>query len=146
MTLVDLNLLLYAINSDSAHHAAAKRWWEDALSGEEPIGLPWVVLLGFLRLATSERIFPRPLGIDDAIGRIDAWLALDHVRIAREREDHWDVLRGLLAATGAAGNLTTDAHLAALAISHDATLASSDADFGRFAGLRWRNPLRGRTA
>ncbi|OGA11255.1 MAG: hypothetical protein A3D95_15065 [Betaproteobacteria bacterium RIFCSPHIGHO2_12_FULL_69_13] len=141
MRIVDLNVLLYAVNADSAHHAAARVWWEKALSDEEPLGLPWIVLLGFLRIATNERVFPRPLSTDAAIGRIDAWLACDNVRVAREKENHWDVMRALVTASGAAGNLTTDAHLAALAISHDATLVSSDADFGRFKGLRWQNPL-----
>lgn len=142
MTLVDLNLLLYAVNADSAHHAAARAWWEEALNGDEAIGLPWIVLLGFLRIATNPRIFSSPLEAGSAIRKIDGWLALEHVRIAREKEDHWEVLRRLLASSGTAGNLTTDAHLAALAITHDATLASSDADFGRFAGLRWENPVR----
>jgi len=139
--IVDLNLLLYAINADSAHHAAARVWWERALNDDEPIGLPWLVLLGFLRIATNARIFPHPLAADAAIEKVDAWLGRDNVRIAREKEDHWDVLRSLIADSGTAGNLTTDAHLAALAISHDATLVSSDTDFGRFKGLRWQNPL-----
>jgi toxin-antitoxin system PIN domain toxin len=139
--IVDLNLILYAVNADSAHHAAALAWWNKVLGDDETIGLPWIVLLGFLRIATNPRIFPNPLRSDAAISKVDGWLARDNVRITREKEDHWEVLRGLLAGAGTAGNLTTDAHLAALAVSHDATLVSSDADFGRFKGLRWENPL-----
>jgi hypothetical protein len=78
-----------------------------------------------------------------ALARVDAWLGRDTVRVVREKDDHWATLRALLAASGTAGNLTTDAHLAALALSHDAVLVSSDADFTRFAGLRLENPLRG---
>jgi hypothetical protein len=100
-----------------------------------------VVLLGFLRIATNPSVFPRPLSLDAAVEKIDTWLALDNVRVARENDAQWEVMRGLLSATGTAGNLTTDAHLAALAISHDAALASCDADFGRFKDLRWENPL-----
>jgi toxin-antitoxin system PIN domain toxin len=118
-----------------------RAWWERVLGEDDAVGLPWIVLVGVLRLATQPRIFPRPLAPADAIGRIDAWLARDNIRIAREKEDHWKVLRELLAATGTAANLANDAHLAALAISGDATLASVDADFGRFKGLRWENPL-----
>jgi len=139
--IVDLNVLLYAVNADSAHHAAVRAWWEKILGEDEPVGLPWVVLLGFLRLATNPSVFPRPLPLQAAVGKIDTWLALDNVRVARESDAHWSVMRGLLSATGTAGNLTTDVHLAALAISQDATLASCDADFGRFKALRWENPL-----
>lgn len=141
MRIVDLNLLLYAVNADSTHHGVAKAWWEAALNGEEIVGLPWIVLLGFLRIATNGRVFPRPLDTETAIGKIDGWIARENVRVTREKDEHWSVLRGLMADSGTAGNLTTDTHLAALAISHDATLVSSDADFGRFKGLRWENPL-----
>jgi len=142
MKIVDLNVLLYAVNSTAAQHARARTWWEQAVNDEETIGLPWVVLLGFLRLSTNPRIFSRPLDSDQAVATVDAWLARDNVRVVREKDDHWKALKKLLGRTGTAGNLTTDAHLAALAISHDAVLVSSDADFGRFKGLRWHNPLR----
>ncbi|MBN2218383.1 MAG: type II toxin-antitoxin system VapC family toxin [Pirellulales bacterium] len=141
MKLVDLNVLLYAVNRDAFHHEAVRSWWESALSGEETVGLPWIVLLGFLRLATSDRVLPRPLTPAQATERIDAWLALGHVRALVETEEHWRIFRELLSETGTAGNLTTDVHLAAMAISHGATLVSCDADFGRFAKLRWRNPV-----
>jgi hypothetical protein len=138
--LVDLNVLLYAVNRDSAHHTACLSWWEDALGREEPVGLAWVVLLGFLRIATHPAVFPRPLAAEEALARVDTWLAHPKVRLVGEAEDHWTLLREMLEATGTAGNLTTDAHLASLAIAHGATLVSCDADFGRFAKLRWENP------
>lgn len=142
MKIVDVNILLYATDSNSSRHTAARKWWEQAVNGDEPIGLPWVVVLGFLRVATNPRVFASPHEVRSALERIDRWLALDNVRVVREKDDHWETLRGLISAAGTAGNLTTDAHLAALAISHDAVLCSSDLDFGRFKGLRWENPLR----
>jgi toxin-antitoxin system PIN domain toxin len=139
--LVDLNVLLYAVNRDSAHHEVIRRWWEDAINGEEPVGLAWIVLLGFLRLSTHPRVFPRPLDAEQATGRVDAWLAHPNVKIVRENDEQWRLLKSQLDETGTAGNLTTDAHLASLAIAHGATLVSCDTDFGRFTKLRWENPL-----
>ena len=141
MKLVDLNVLLYAVNRDSAHHEVIRRWWEDALSGDVPVGLAWVVLLGFLRLTTNPRILPRPLDVEDAVSVVGEWLAQPPVRPLVPTDRHWPILQDLLRASGAAGNLTTDAHLAALAIEHGATLLSTDTDFARFANLRWLDPL-----
>ncbi|MCC6210648.1 MAG: type II toxin-antitoxin system VapC family toxin [Burkholderiales bacterium] len=141
MKIVDVNILLYAVDSNAAQHRSVRAWWEELVNGEEAIGLPWIVLAGFLRIVTNPRIFAAPHDVRSALVRIDRWLALDSVRIVREKEDHWDTLRDLIASAGTAGNLTTDAHLAALAITHDAVLCSTDLDFGRFKGLRWENPL-----
>jgi len=142
MRIVDLNVLLYAVNSDAAQHGVVRAWWEMAANDEESLGLAWVVLLGFLRLATNPRVFPRPLTSDAAAAKLDTWLSRDNVRVVREKDDHWDTLKSLLGRSGIAGNLTTDAHLAALALSHDAVLVSCDTDFARFKGLRWENPLQ----
>jgi len=139
--IVDLNILLYAVNSEAVQHTRARAWWESALNGEDTIGLAWVVLLGFLRLSTNPRVFPRPLTPEAAASKIGVWLSRDNVRVVREKDEHWETLKRFLGATGTAGNLTTDAHLAALALSHDAVLVSSDADFARFKGLRVENPL-----
>jgi hypothetical protein len=139
--IVDLNVLAFAVNTSAAQHAAARAWWEAALQGNETVGLPWVVVLGFLRLATSPRVFPVPIPLDEALAKIDHWLAQPPVRLIYETQEHWRVLRALLEQTGAAGNLTTDAHLAALAIEHGATLVSCDTDFARFTKLRWESPL-----
>lgn len=141
MKIVDLNVLAFAVNTSAAQHAAARAWWEAALQGNETVGLPWVVVLGFLRLATSPRVFPVPIPLDEALAKIDHWLAQPPVRLIYETQEHWRVLRALLEQTGAAGNLTTDAHLAALAIEHGATLVSCDTDFARFTKLRWESPL-----
>lgn len=141
MKVVDLNLLLYAVNRDSPTHTRAKAWLESLLSGDETVALPWIVLLGFLRIATNGRILSRPITIDDAISVMDSWLAQPQVVALSPGEEHWPVLRQLLSEVGSAGNLTTDAHLAALAMEHGAELCSTDADFSRFPRLRWVNPL-----
>lgn len=141
MKVIDLNVLLYAINRDSAQHAPAKAWLERALASAEPVALPWVVVLGFLRLATSARVFPNPLSPAAAVEVVDGWLAAPAVVALSPGDEHWRMLRGLLHESGTAGNLTTDAHLAALAIEHGAELCSTDADFARFRALRWVNPL-----
>jgi toxin-antitoxin system PIN domain toxin len=141
MKLVDVNVLLYAVNRKAPRHGVVRSWWEAALSDEEPVALAWIVLLGFLRLATNARVFPEPLTPEQAIARVEAWVSHPRMRLVRETEEHWRILKELLEETGTAGNLTTDAHLAALAISHGATLVSCDADFGRYRHLRWENPV-----
>ena len=141
MKLLDLNILVYAVNRDSPSHDAAKAWLEDVLAGDEAIAIPWVVLLGFLRLTTSHRIMPRPLTTEQALGVVDGWLALPMVVPLSPGENHWATLRGLLIESGTAGNLTTDTHLAALAMEHECELWSTDTDFARFGRVRWMNPL-----
>ena len=141
MKVIDLNLLLYAVNRDSPRHSAALTWLQDAMSGEERVGLAWTVVLGFIRVTTSPRVFEHPLSADDALRTVDAWLSQASVSPLEPGEGHWSILRDLLVEAGAAGNLTSDAHLAALAIEHGAELCSTDADFARFKRLRWTNPL-----
>ena len=142
MKIVDVNVLLYAVNEDTEAHVRVRPWWERALAGDESVGLAWVVLAGFLRIATNPRVFPQPMTVAQALGEVNRWLNADVATTVTEKPGHWPILRELLSRTGAAGNLTTDAHLAALAMSHDATLVSCDNDFARFDGLRWENPLR----
>lgn len=141
MKLVDANLLLYGVNEDAPHHVAARVWLEHTFSGPETVALTWPVLLAFLRLTTRSAVFPRPLTVEQAIGLVDEWLALPSVVIVHPGHRHWSILRDFLAAAGAAGNLTSDAHLAAIAVENGAELCSTDTDFGRFPGLRWTNPL-----
>ena len=142
MKVVDLNVLLYAINGRAPEHGRARAWWEAALSGEEPIGLPWAVVVGFLRLSTHRSVFDAPLTIAQALQRVDRWLSVEHLSVISETGDHWTHLRRLLE-SGVAGNLVNDASLAAFAMSRNATLVSCDNDFARFSGLRWENPLTG---
>lgn len=140
MQLVDANVLLYAVNEASPQHARARGWLDAALNDHEPVGFAWLVLLAFVRLATHPAVFPRPLDVADAFGTVRGWLAQTAVLVVEPTVRHVDVLAGLLAESGTAGNLVSDAHLAALATEHDATLISFDADFARFKGVRWRAP------
>lgn len=139
--LLDLNLLVYAVDRDSPRHDAARRWLEEALSDDEPVGLAWVVVLGFLRLATRSVVMRRPLDAEQAFELVEQWLEWPAVRVVRPGPQHWLLLRSLLEPLGTAGNLTTDAHLAALALEHRATLCTADKDFRRFPGLRVFEPL-----
>ena len=141
MILPDINLLLHAYNSESPVHPAARTWWEDLLNGTRPVGLPWVVILGFIRVATHRQILTNPLPVATACAHARAWLSRPYVSLLEPGDRHAEILFGLLEALGTAGNLTTDAHLAALAIEHQAELCSNDADFSRFRGLRWTDPL-----
>ena len=141
MKLPDVNLLLYAIDEGSARHEPARAWVEERLSGTETLAFSWVVLLAFIRLTTSPRVFQSPLSTSAALDLVDSWLAQPCVAVVHPTSRHASVLRDLLEPLGTAGNLTTDAHLAALAIEHGAQLCSTDRDFSRFAGLRWANPL-----
>jgi hypothetical protein len=137
----DVNLLVHAYNSESPAHDAARAWWEGLLNGSRPVGLAWVVILGFIRITTHRLVLARPLPVSDACARARAWLARPCVTILHPGERHAGVLFGLLETLGSGANLTTDAHLAALGIEYQAELHSTDADFHRFAGLRWVNPL-----
>lgn len=141
MILVDVNLLIYAVNEDSPQYKKAKAWLETTMAGTETVGLPWIVLLAFLRVTTRPGFFRNPLSQTAAFDLIEAWLEQPCVIIPEPTLRHLQVMRGLLANLGTAGNLTTDAYLAALAIEHRAQLCSTDSDFTRFPGLRSSNPL-----
>lgn len=141
MILVDANLLIYAIDEDSPHHKAARKWAEGVLSGSTTVCFSWAVILAFLKLTTRPGILRRPMTPEAALEFVDEWLALPTVEVVVPGERHWEVFRNLLEASGTAGNLTSDAHLAALAIERGATVYSADNDFARFPGLRHINPL-----
>lgn len=140
MHLVDANVLIHAVNRASARHEVARTWLDDALAGSEAVGFGWVALLAFLRLSTHPSIFARPLDATDATGVVRAWLAQPPAVVVAPGPRHAEVLGDLLAEAGTAGNLVNDAHLAALAIEHGAAIATFDADFGRFRGVRSVRP------
>lgn len=144
MILPDVNLLVHAYNEDSTVHAAAREWWEKLLNGTRPVGLAWAGVLGFIRIATHRQILSNPMPVATACSHARAWMSQPYVTVLDPGPRHAEIVFGLLEALGTAGNLTTDAHLAALAIEHQAELHSTDADFARFPGLRWTNPLASR--
>lgn len=141
MKLPDVNLLLYALDETSPHHRRAQPWLDDILSGAEPVGFAWLVLLAFVRLSTRPRLFAHPLTSNEAFDVVEGWLAQPCSLILHPTGRHLTILRGLMEPLGTAGNISTDAHLAALAIEHGGEVCSADTDFARFRGLRWSNPL-----
>jgi toxin-antitoxin system PIN domain toxin len=142
MILLDANLLIYAVNEHAPLNRKAKSWLESALSGPETVGFSWNVLLAFLRIATRPGLFQNPLPVDAAFDLVASWLDQSSATIVHPGPRHLRVLRQLIQPLGTGGNLTSDAHLAALAVEHGAELCSCDTDFARFQGLKWRNPLR----
>jgi uncharacterized protein len=139
--LVDVNILVYATNLEANEHAGSRAWLDEQLSGPTPVGLPWVTLLGFLRIATNVRAFRNPLTMASAWQQVSDWLSAEPAWTPAPTERHAEILGPLLSLPGVYGNLVPDAHLAALAIEHGLILYSTDGDFARFPGLSWRNPL-----
>lgn len=140
MKIVDANVLIYAVNESARHHRSARAWLDTALTGPEPVMLPWICLLAFIRITTHPGVFPRPLSTAQACGIVAAWTARPNV-IAREpARHHAELLADLLNGTGSGGNLVNDAHVAALALEHDASVVTFDSDFSRFPGVRWEQP------
>ena len=135
MKLPDANVLLYALDDSSARHASARSWLDTTLSGGEEVGFAWVALLAVLRLTTKAAIFTHPLRPAEALDIVDEWLAQPCAMIVHPTVRHAALMRGFLTAAGTAGNLTTDAHLAALSVEYGAAVCSYDADFRRFPGV-----------
>ncbi len=141
MIMVDANILLYAEDSLSAHHEAARTWWDGQLSGSAPLCLCWPVLTAFIRSATNARLHKRPLTLVEAVDRVQSWMQQPCVRVIQPTEQHWEIFQRMLHDGSATANLVPDAHLAALAIEHNCELCSTDADFARFPALNWKNPI-----
>jgi toxin-antitoxin system PIN domain toxin len=141
MIVPDANLLLYAYDSQSPFHQAASRWWAALLSGVEPVGLCPVVVFAFLRLSTHGKVFEHPLTVNEASERIAAWLARPNVRLLVAGPSHVEAVGRLLTKAGTAGNLVTDAQIAAVALEYGATVHTADTDFARLTGVSWENPL-----
>jgi toxin-antitoxin system PIN domain toxin len=142
MILIDANLLLYAYHERAEQHRAARAWLEATLSGSELVRFAWVTLWAFLRIATNPRVFERPLSGAEAAAAVSSWLDQPVAGVLDPAERHWEILAALMQDAQASGPLVMDAAIAALAIEHGATLCTTDRDFARFAGLKWRNPLQ----
>lgn len=141
MIIPDVNLLVYAYNADAPLHKEAKHWWEDTLTRCLPVGLTWIVAIGYIRLMTDNRVLDMPLKPVEAVGHVESWLNCPGVSILEPGLQHLEILSTLFKETGVAGRITTDTHIAALALEHHGEVHSNDRDFGRFSGLRWHNPL-----
>jgi uncharacterized protein len=136
----DVNLLIYAYSATVPQHQAAKRWWEQLLSSDQRVGIPWIVIVGFIRITTTRTAMLNPVTPADALARVKDWFTMPLVFHLNPGPRHLEIMAETLRHT-AGGPLTTDAHIAALAIEHQAEVHSNDLDFARFSGLRWFNPL-----
>jgi toxin-antitoxin system PIN domain toxin len=137
----DINLIVYAYNEAAPHHSRARDWWTEQMSGSTPVAIPWAVVFGFPRLVTHPSVLAMPLAPEEALERVSEWFEQEHVIGLDPGPRHLRIVRDLFRATGVAAGLTTDTHLAAIAIEHRAELHSNDRDFERFPGLRLHNPL-----
>ena len=141
MIVPDASVLVYAYDRTSDLHRVARRWWESVLSGSEPIGIPWVVILAFVRLVTHPVLCENPMTIAQARQAVESWFRVDQVRLLAPGPATFDYFFDLLQQAGTGGNLSTDAMIAALAIEHGGSVYSTDRDFSRFPKVRWQNPL-----
>jgi uncharacterized protein len=141
MILIDANLLIYALHTAAPHHQRSKQWLEEVFASGDSAAFSWTTLLAFVRITTSPKPFTIPLTSEEASAVVSGWVNHPAVSILQPTERHWTILSRLLADGQARGPLVMDAHLAALAIEHGATLCTTDRDFTRFKGLRLLNPL-----
>lgn len=141
MIVPDVNLLIYAHDSSAPQHASARTWWEDALSGTEPVGVPVVVVLAFVRLMTHPTLSENPMSVVQAKGLVEGWLAQSNCRVLPVGDRTVALFLQLLSELGQGGNLSTDAMIAASAKEYGGTVYSSDRDFDRFPDVLWSNPL-----
>ena len=141
MILVDANLLLYAYNPGSPQHQQSREWLEQTLSGSELVRFAWLTLWAFIRIGSNPRVFDRPFTAAETEAIVSSWLSQPNAGLLEPGERHWQLLRKLLDEGQATGPLVMDAVIAAIALEHGATLCTTDRDFARFPGLKWRNPL-----
>ena len=141
MIIPDINLLVYAYNSDAPFHDESRHWLEATLSRRTTVGFPWVVILGFVRIMSSSVVLTSPMNPAEAVRHVESWMERPQTQIVNPGPRHLEILGDLMQSSVSSGRLTTDAHLAALAIETQSELHSNDLDFARFAGLRWCNPL-----
>ena len=140
MILVDANVLLYAVNENAEHHLESREWLDDALNGNRTVLLPWASLVAFIRIATHPRIFETPLSVAAALENVSDWLSRPASAVPGGGSELLPTLTSFLQDTGTGGNLTNDAHLASIALTQQATVATFDSDFGRFRSVRWARP------
>ena len=142
MILIDANLLLYAYDSESPHHEAARTWLETAMSSGHPLRFALITLLAFVRIASDRRIYTRPLSPAETCSLIEQWLSRSNVRLLQPGPRAWRLLKAMCEDGQARGAMVMDAHLAALAMEHGASIATSDRDFLRFPNIKIVNPVK----
>ena len=140
MRVVDANVLLYAVNESAPHHRVSCQWLDGALGGDDNVGFSWNALLAFTGITTNSRVFPSPLTTELAMAQIHEWLAAPSAYVLNPGERHPHILEDMLASAEQSGNLVNDAHLAALAVEHRASIVTFDRDFERFGSVRAYSP------
>ena len=141
MIILDVNILLYAYDPNSEKHQDARAWIEQVFSERTLVGIPWQTAHAFLRIVTNPKLTVRRVTTEEAAGIVDGWVAQPNVRFLAPGDEHWDHLRRMIIDGQAWGPLVSDTQLAALTFEHGGELCTTDRDFARFPGLRWRNPL-----
>lgn len=141
MIIPDTNLLVFAHNEQDPNHRSALRWWQGLIDGSEPLGVDWSIIVAFMRVSTLPSVVTNPPEPDYITSIVESWFDIPHMSRIEPGPDHLKIVTDLLTASGRAGNLVPDAHIAALAIQHRAEVHTNDRDFSRFPGLRWRNPI-----
>jgi hypothetical protein len=137
----DTNLLVFTYNDQDPNHPAALRWWQGLANGSDPLGVDWSIIVAFMRVSTLRSVVTDPPDPQYVASIVESWFEIPHMSLIEPGPDHLKIVTELLAAAGRGGNLVPDAHIAALAIQHEAEVHTNDRDFSRFPGLRWRNPL-----
>jgi toxin-antitoxin system PIN domain toxin len=141
LILCDVNVLIYAFRADAARHAEYRDWLLERLAGHEPVGVSELVLSAVVRVVTHRAVFTPPTPLDKAFAFVDALRARRNCVVVAPGARHWGIFKHVCESAGAKGNLIPDAYHAALAIEHGCEWITTDRDYARFAGLRWRHPL-----
>lgn len=141
MIVPDTNLLLYAYREEVPFHEPARVWWEALVNGVERVGIPWMVVSGFIRIMTNRNVYSSPITTTQAFDFVNEWFEFPNVVTINPGTQHLNLFRRNLETAGIGGNLVVDAHIAALAMEYQAEVHTNDRDFARFLGLRWRDPL-----
>lgn len=141
MIVLDANILLYAYDGSSEFHEPVREWLEARFRAREAIGLPWVSLWAFLRIATNARVMRTPLPVKEAFSVLEEIRRMPRAVVLAPGTQHAEILERLTVGAHAGGSRLTDAVLAAIAVEHGAKLASTDRDFARFKELKWVNPI-----
>ena len=141
MLLFDVNVLVYAHREDADNHAAYREWLEGAINADAAYAVSEIVLSGFIRVVTHPKVFVKPSSLGDALVFAEQLRDQPNCVVLQPGPRHWDIFRRLCMDSGVKGNLVPDAYLAALAIESGSEWITTDRDFSRFKGLRWRFPL-----